>query len=263
MPAIAVGATSIHYESSGAGDWLVMLHEIGGTLETWTTVAKQLEPRLTVLRYDQRGAGRSQRIAGDFRIETHIDDLTGLLAALGVSRPCHFAGVAIGAAILARLAARRPEIVRSLVLACPAPGVSADRVRYLKARADAVEREGMASTVESSLGNSYPPEVRRDPNVFAAYEARFLTNDPKSYAAINRAFAGFDATADLPAIRCPTLVLAGKHDRLRPPAFVRDVAAKIPAARYAELDSGHIMPIQAPAEMAAAMLGFYEQISAG
>jgi 3-oxoadipate enol-lactonase len=68
-------------------------------------------------------------------------------------------------------------------------------------------------------------------------------------------------TTDLPNIKCPALVLAGMHDRLRPPAFVRGIAGKIPNARYVEVDSGHIMPVQAPRELTAAMIEFYLSLS--
>jgi 3-oxoadipate enol-lactonase len=235
------------------------LHEIGGTLETWSQVAALL-PGFRVLRYDQRGAGESSRIASPFSLDTQVDDLGALLDSLGERGPCHIAGVALGAAFAARFAARYPHRVKSVVLACPAPSVDAARIDYLKVRADAVEREGMAATAENSLANSYPTEIRNDPAVFAAYRERFLANDPKSYAAINRAFANFDVTPDLPNIKCPALVLAGTHDKLRPPAFVRAVAGKIPNARYLEIDSGHIMPVQAPRALAAAMTNFYAEI---
>ena len=264
MPVAQLGAASINYEVSGQdsaqGPLVVLLHEIGGSLETWSQVAAALSPQFRTMRYDQRGAGQSSRIDGAFSLDTQVDDIGALLDKLGESEPCHLAGVAIGAAFAIRFAARHPQRVKSLVLACPAPGVDAARIDYLKTRADAVERDGMAATVVSSLGNSFPAEERLDPVVFEAYRERFLANDPKSYAAINRAFAEFDVTPDLPAIKCPALVLAGTHDKLRPPAFVRGVADKIPGARYAELPSGHIMPVQAPQAQAAEMTNFYAEI---
>lgn len=258
MPTIAIAGATINYALSGEGpDWLVLLHEIGGSLETWSPVVPRLERRFRVLRYDQRGAGGSSRIEGTFSIDRQVEDIAALTAALGHDGPCHIAGVAIGAALAIRHAARHPDKVTSLVLACPAPGVSADRIDYLAARAAQVEREGMGATVDNTLGNSYPPEVIRDRAVYDAYRARFLANDPKSYAAINRAFAEFDAMPDLGSLRCPVLVLAGRHDRLRPPDYVKGIAARIAGAELREIDSGHIMPVQAPAAMAAAMERFY------
>jgi 3-oxoadipate enol-lactonase len=259
MPVTQLGSAAIHYQLTGEGPLVVLLHEIGGTLETWSQLTA-LMPGFRTLRYDQRGAGQSSRISSPFSLDTQVDDIGALLDALDARAPVHIAGVAIGAAFAIRFAARNPQRVKSLVLACPAPSVDAARIDYLKIRADAVEREGMTAAVENSLANSYPPEVRRDPETFAAYRAHFLANDPKSYAAINRAFADFDVTPDLLNIKCPALVLAGTYDRLRPPAFVRGIADKTPGARYAEIDSGHIMPVQAPQALAAAMTNFYAAI---
>ncbi len=148
MATIFLGPTSINYELDGGGEWLVLLHEIGGTLESWSAVALALAWRFRVLRYDQRGAGQSDKISGEFSIERQIDDLGALLDKLGADRPVHIAGVAIGAALALRFAVHAPAQVKSLVLACPAPGVSAARRQYVGQRADLVEREGMASSVE-------------------------------------------------------------------------------------------------------------------
>jgi 3-oxoadipate enol-lactonase len=258
MPTISIDGATINYTLSGEGpDWLVLLHEIGGTLETWLPVAPQLESRFRVLRYDQRGAGGSSRIAGVFSIDRQVADIAALTAALGCDGPYHVAGVAIGAALAIRHAARDPGKVKTLVLACPAPGVSTERIEYLAQRAARVERDGMSATIDNTLGNSWPAEAIRDRTVYDAYRARFLANDPASYAAINRAFAEFDAVPDLARIRCPTLVLAGRHDRLRPPDYVKGIAAQIPGAELRQLDSGHIMPLQAPEALAAAMTDFY------
>lgn len=261
MPRLTLSSVTLNYEVAGSGpEWLVLLHEIGGTLESWRAVISGLAQRYRVLAYDQRGCGQSDRIVGPFSLDTQIDDLHEVLGALGAPMPCHVAGVALGAALAVRYAARHPRNVRSLVLACPAPGVSADRIRYLEERAAAVERDGMAATVENSLSNSYPLEVIRDRAIYEAYRARFLANDPKSYAAINRAFAQFDVTGELGAMRCPALVLGGQHDRLRPPAFARGVADRIPGVHYAVIDSGHVMPVQAPQAMLAAMRAFYDSL---
>ncbi len=261
MPKLALGPTAINYELTGSGpDWLVLLHEIGGTLQSWNALVPGLAKRFRVLAYDQRGCGQSDRIAGAFTLDTQIEDLRDLLAALDAPATVHVAGVALGAAFAVRFATRFARRAGSLVLACLAPNVDAARIRYLDQRAAAVEREGMQATVESSLSNSYPPEAIRDRAVYEAYRKLFLANDPKSYAAINRAFPQFDATGDLAAIECPALVLAGRHDRLRPPDYVRALAGRIPGARYEVIESGHIMPVQAPAEMLAAMTAFYDSL---
>ncbi len=104
MATISLGSASLHYELDGQGDWLVLLHEIGGTLETWSTMTPALAKRFKVLRYDQRGAGRSEKITGAFSLERQVDDLAALLDAL--RRP----GVVISPG--SRLARRSPCVLR-------------------------------------------------------------------------------------------------------------------------------------------------------
>jgi 3-oxoadipate enol-lactonase len=63
-------------------------------------------------------------------------------------------------------------------------------------------------------------------------------------------------SADLASIACPTLVLAGRRDGLRPPALVESVARAIPGARFAMLDTAHFMAWQTPQVVADALTDF-------
>ena len=261
MDFLTAGTFRFRVDISGQGPQsLILLHELGGSLETWSDITPALNKRFRVLAYDQRGSGQSQKVRGDFSIDDHLRDLAGLLDAAGIAGAVHLAGVALGAGMAAAFAARRPDKVASIVLANPATAIPAGRRDYLHQRAAAVLAGGMAAVIDDTLDRSYPPDIRGDGIVFAAYRQRFLRNDPQSYAALSLALAGFDATQDLPRVACPALVLGGKHDKLRPPQEVERVAARIPGARYALIDCGHIMPVQAPAEMSRAMLSFYEDI---
>ena len=63
MPFIDANGVSLHYELAGArGPSVVLLHELGGTLNSWDAVAPRLAARFRVLRYDQRGAGLSEKV---------------------------------------------------------------------------------------------------------------------------------------------------------------------------------------------------------
>jgi 3-oxoadipate enol-lactonase len=261
MEFLTIGSSRFRVAISGQqSQWLVLLHELGGSLETWSSITPVLNTRFRVLAYDQRGSGQSQQVRGDFSIDDHLQDLAGLLDEAGIADTVHLAGVALGAGMAARFAARWPDKVASIVLANPATAIPAARRDYLHKRAASVLAGGMQAVIDDTLDRSYPPEIRGDCVAYAAYRQRFLRNDPQSYAALNLALAGFDATQDLPRVACPALVLGGTHDRLRPPAEVERVAARIPSAHYALIDCGHIMPVQAPAEMLHAMFSFYDDI---
>ena len=53
----------------------MLLHEIGGNLESFDSIAPALSERFRVLRYDQRGAGLSEKVRREFSLDTQVDDL--------------------------------------------------------------------------------------------------------------------------------------------------------------------------------------------
>lgn len=257
MPRASLQDADIRYEVAGQGPELVLLHELGGTLQSFDTLVPLLARRFRVLRYDQRGAGDSRARRGGMTIEDHAADLAQLLAAVGFARPCCIAGVAAGAAIAVAFASRSRADVAALALCAPALSVSPERRAYLIARSDEVRRNGMAAIVESTLARSYPDALRTDRDTYEAYRSRFLANDSLSYAEANMALATTPVADTLPSLTMPCLVLGGRHDLLRPPAEVEATARAIPDATFATIDSGHLMPVQAPQAMAEHLLRFF------
>jgi 3-oxoadipate enol-lactonase len=254
---IEVNGTSLRYELSGRGPTtLVLIHEMGGTLESWDQVLPIVTNGRWTLRYDTRGAGLSEKTRGTVTWDQMVDDLVGLLDALGITGKVALAGTAVGAAIAIHFAVRYPDRAAALVLHGPAVGVADDRKQATLNRAASVETGGMRSVVETSLANSYPPVVRHDPEVFAAFRARWLGNDPESFAAINRMLAAENIEHELAQIACPTLLTAGRHDALRPPSIIEPMARLVPGAQFLELNTGHFASVQTPGLVAQAIHSF-------
>ena len=247
--------------AAGEAAPLVLLHELGGSLESFDGFVGHLAGRRRVVRYDQRGAGLSEKQPGPVSLDEHARDLDALLRALGLHGPCHLVGVAAGAAVAALLALAQPERAASLALCAPALGVAPDRRQYLLDRARQAAERGMRGVAEPTLVRSYPEILRGDRAAFEGYRARFLANDPAAYARANEALANAAVEARLEALDAPCLVLAGVHDPLRPPDQVRRLADRIPGARFAVIESGHLMPVQAPAAMAAAVEALIEGLA--
>jgi 3-oxoadipate enol-lactonase len=254
---IDTGAVSLRARISGDGlQTLVLLHELGGALESFDGLMPALERAFRVIRYDQRGAGLSEKPPAGFSLADHVADLGATLSASGVSGPVHLAGVAAGAAIAVAFRLAEPARVASLSLCAPALTVAPDRRAYLAERSERARCAGMRAIVEPSLARSYPDHLRGDGTTFATYRARFLANDPVAYGHANMALADADLEGRLGDLRSPCQVLAGRQDLLRPPEAVRAVAERIPGATFALVESGHIMPVQAPDEMAERLLSF-------
>ncbi len=260
---IEVNGVALRYDLTGNGvTTLVLVHEMGGTLESWAGVLPVIAPGRQVLRYDTRGAGLSEKIRVPISFDTMTDDLSALLDALGIDGRVVLAGVAVGAGIALHFAARYPDRVAGVVAMAPATGVAPDRRAATLARADAMERDGPRAGADAGFAGSYPETVRRDAEAFRRFRARWLGNDPASYAAIYRMLAAGTVTEELPSIACPVLMMAGTHDALRPPALIEPMARTMPNAMFRELDSAHYMTVQTPDLVAAAMVEFLTRIGA-
>jgi 3-oxoadipate enol-lactonase len=254
---IEVNGTSLRYELSGSGKTtLVLVHEMGGMLDSWDRVLSGLNNVRQVLRYDTRGAGLSEKIDGRVTFDDMADDVAALLDALGIKGKVALAGTAVGAAIAIHFAVRHAARTGALVVTSPATGVAADRRQATLDRAAAAETHGMRALVEQSLANSYPPEVRHDAEEFRKFRARWLANDPQSFAAINRMLADSTVTDELPRIDCPTLVVGCTHDKLRPPSAIEPMAKQIRNADYLEINSGHFAGVQTPGLISQAFHSF-------
>jgi 3-oxoadipate enol-lactonase len=254
---IEVNGTSLRCELSGSGTTtLVLVHEMGGTLESWDGVMPTLTNTRQVLRYDMRGAGQSEKLGGKVTWNEMADDIAALLDALKISGQVAVVGTAVGAGIALHFAVRHAARTATLVISSPALGVSADRKQGTLDRATAIETKGMRGVVESSLANSYPPVVRHNAEEFRKFRARWLANDPQSFAAISRMLAEEDISGETARVACPTLVIGCKHDGLRPPAAVEAMAKQIPGAEYIEINSGHFAAVQTPGLMAQAVHQF-------
>lgn len=247
MEFIDLDGVALRYELSGRGErTLVLVHEMGGSLESWDDVAPKLAESRRVLRYDTRGAGMSQKVRGELGIDTMADDIAALLDHIGIAGQVALAGIAVGGAIALHFAARYPGRTSAVAAGSPATGVAPERRAAALERVARIEAAGMAFAVEDSMQNGYPPELRGDIKRFERYRARWLGNDPLSYATIWRMLAGLDMERELTGLRCPVLVIGGGLDRVRPPALAQATASAIPGARYIEVQTGHYMAVQTP-----------------
>jgi 3-oxoadipate enol-lactonase len=238
---------SLHYQVEGQhGPVVVLLHEMGGTLESWDAVAPELAKDYRVLRFDQRGQGLTEKVRKQFTNDDAVGDLEAALKQLNLPPPYNFVCVAAASTQVLRFLEKHPEQVASIVLCNPAPGVAADRAGALNERADLAEKEGMAGVMGITLDKSYPPTLG-EPAAYEAYRGRYLANDPVGFGLAHRMLAMTNMLHMLPKVSVPTLVVAGKHDTVRPPAGTEELAKKIPGARFELIEeAGHFLPTTGP-----------------
>jgi 3-oxoadipate enol-lactonase len=263
MDFVEANGVALRCELSGAGDrTLVLVHEMGGSLESWDEIAPRFARSRNVLRYDTRGAGLSQKVRGELSLDTMAGDVAALLDHFGITGKVALAGIAVGGAIALHFAARYKERTSAVAVGSPATGIAAERRAPALERLVKIEAGGMAVAVEDAMLGGYAPELRGDVARFERFRTRWLGNDPSSYATIWRMLAAAEMGDELARLTCPVLVIGGSLDRVRPPPLAQDVAKAIPGARYTEIRTGHYMAVQTPDLLAETIDQFLRSIGA-
>lgn len=254
--------TQLHTIQQGQGPLVVLSHALGCDLSMWDGVAAALQDRYTVLRYDQRGHGKTPATAGAYGMDDLADDAAELIRAQGTG-PVHFVGLSMGGMTAQALAARHPGLVRSIVVANSAASYDEAARAMWQARIDTVLANGVPPIADGALQRWFTPEFRADlANGGAARVARLravLEATPAvPYAAACNAVARIALDEGNARIACPTLVIAGSRDEATPPAMSQAIADRIPGARLASLDAAHLSAVEQPEAFARLLTEFWE-----
>jgi 3-oxoadipate enol-lactonase len=260
MAFLEANGVSFHYRLEGASHpqgTVVFLHEIGGSLESWDNVVPDLARRRRVFRYDQRGFGLSEKIRAPYTVETLVDDLDALIAALKLEAPFHLVSLAASSMQALSFYRRHPGKTGSLVFCNPAPGVDPSRADALNAVAAKAEADGIRAIIPAMLDKSYPPELS-DRATYEAYRGRYMANDPVGFGHAFRMMAKTNLLSLLETVACPTLVIAGSKDFIRAVPVTEGIAKKIPGARFEIIEAGHFMPTTSPGPLLACLQDFWK-----
>jgi pimeloyl-ACP methyl ester carboxylesterase len=266
----------------------LLVHGLGGATTNWTDLAALLAPRLHVEAIDLPGFGRSgPPVGNDYSLTNQAAAVIDYLRESGRG-PVHLVGNSMGGAISILVAARHPELVRTLTLISPAvPDV---RLRAHPLRSDwrmgllVVPRLGevamrrMRSVAIEDRARATIALCFGDPSRFpewrmaeAVQEAEARDGQPWADAAMLgatrglvhsqfiRGRAGWSA---LRAITAPTLVIWGDRDKLVAPDLAPLVAAAVPDARVLVLpDIGHTAMMEDPVTCARAMFALLDDVA--
>lgn len=259
MQAIEVNGLAFHVETAGVrgAPAVVFANALGTDLRIWDAVVPLLPAGLHVIRYDMRGHGLSGGGPGPWRIEDFAGDLAGILDTLGVTAAA-VVGLSVGGLIAQALAARRPDLVRVLVLSGTAAKIG-DAAGWNE-RIAVVSGRGIAALADSLLERWFSPEFRAGDPSFALWRNMLLRSPLDGYLATCGAIRDADLTESTRALRLPTLAMAGELDGSTPPELVRATAALIPGARVETIPgAGHLPGVERPDVVAGLIDGFLRE----
>lgn len=245
----------------GRGPKVVLSHALGCDLSMWDGVAAALQDRYTVLRYDQRGHGQTPATEGAYSMDDLADDAAELIRAQGAG-PVHFVGLSMGGMTAQALAARHPELVRSIVIANSAASYDEAARAMWQARIDTVRANGVPPIADGALQRWFTPEFRADQvnggaERVAKLRAVLEATPALPYAAACAAVAAIALDEGNARIACPTLVIAGSRDEATPPAMSQAIADRIPGAQLASLDAAHLSAVEQPEAFAQRLADFW------
>lgn len=242
------------YAVSGRGPLMVRAPHWFTHLEhDWSNPAmkpwvEDLSKRYTLLRFDQRGTGLSDRDVPEISFEAHVRDLEAVIDAAGFDR---FAliGLSQGSAFSIAYAARHPERVSHLILC---GGFVRGWARRDAGGEYLASRECQVQLIELGWGNADPSfrqvfSTQFMPDAPIESIRRFneympLTSSAKTAAAIFSNNGQIDVQEDAKRVRSPTLVLHGRGDVRIPFEEGRRMAGLIPGARFVTLETrNHLM----------------------
>lgn len=252
---LRTAGAELHYRVDGPPDGpvLVLANSLGTTLSMWDRQVPSLTAYTRVVRYDQRGHGGSSSPPGPYRIDDLGQDLIDLLDGLGVARAA-VCGLSLGGMVAMWAAARHPERVTSLVLACTAPYLGPPE-GWLE-RAAAVRADGTLSLARALQERWFPAKIRAtQPELLDEVTAMLATCTGEGYAACCEAIAGMDLRPELGAIRAPALVLAGADDPVTPPAMALELAGSLGAGLRVLPGASHLANLAQPAGFTDAVVG--------
>jgi pimeloyl-ACP methyl ester carboxylesterase len=196
-----------------------------------------------VIRFDKRGTGLSDRVAGIATPEERMDDVRAVMDAAGSQRAT-LLGISEGGPVSALFAATYPERTDALILYGSNAGPSRDRSpEEWEALATRIhDRHGTLEEARENLAD-VAPSLRDDP-ARVEFLARYFraAASPGAVVQVLRMNAALDVRNVYPTISVPTLILHRRGDRNVSVEHGRYLAEHIPGATYRELDGDDHLP---------------------
>jgi len=244
MGFIKANGINLHYEIYGSGPKLLFIHGIGADLTNPIgALESPLPQHFTVLAFDPRDLGQSERTSHDITIADMADDAAGLAAALGWEK-YHVFGASMGGMVAQELALHYPERVDKMVWAVTNAGgdngapLIIDKLDQLST----IEKLKISDTRQDEAWAAAHPEIVAAAEQQAAAAKAAMQANPDIVRGFQKqvnAVLKHDAYERLGAIKAETLVFNGRYDGSNPPDVSAKMAARIPHARFELVDHGH------------------------
>ncbi|MEU5882992.1 alpha/beta hydrolase [Spirillospora sp. NPDC047279] len=256
MPSITVADAGVHYEVEGSGPGLVLVHGTQGSGESsWGHLVDGFSADRTVIRPDFSGSGKTTDGGGELTVRGLARQVAAVARA-AVDGPVDLVGFSLGAVVAAAAAATEPGLVRRLVLVAGWAHTGDARQKLMFELWRDLDRVDFGLFYREVILNGFSPAFLEGlgPDGIAAALAAG-SREPGLDRQID-----LDLRVDirdlLPHVTVPTLVVELTRDQFVPAWGPAALHEGISGSRYTEIDSGHLVLFERPAELTELIRGF-------
>jgi pimeloyl-ACP methyl ester carboxylesterase len=247
------------------GSPVLLLHGLAGHAEEWAETASWLTARCRVIALDARGHGHSDRFPGDVSSDALVADAAFMVEALGLP-PVIVVGQSFGGLTAVSLAARRPDLVRGLVIVEASPAGEDDDVEEAAHDLGTALREWPVpfpsrreaeAFFAARFGGRLAAEAwasgleQREDGWWPRFDVRVIIQ------MLRQASPNWD---EWERIRCPTMVVRAGRGFVDP-AVAEAMIARLPTAKLTELpDAAHDLHLDRPGEWQQTLNAFFDSL---
>jgi poly(3-hydroxyalkanoate) depolymerase len=245
----------------GSGVPLVMCNGIGASLEVLDPLVEQLDPDMTVIRFDVPGSGGSPDSLLPYGFPYLAAVLGRLLRKLGITGRVDVLGLSWGGALAQQFAFQNPHRCRRLILVCTGTGAIMVPGRPAVLAKMVTPRRFLEPDYAASIaGEIYGGTVRDDPSVIKElFDRQLMAGSRIGYLHQLLAGAVWTSLFALPLVRQRTLIIAGLDDPIIPVVNARIMGRLLPHATVHLHRGGHVDLITNARELAPVIEAFRSQ----
>ncbi|MBD3675909.1 MAG: alpha/beta fold hydrolase [Planctomycetaceae bacterium] len=250
----------------GEGNPLLFVHGFPLDHRMWRGQLEEFSREYRVIAPDLCGFGGSDSVPEDavLTMKQFSDELAEILLALGLDLPVHLIGLSMGGYILGQFQKDHAMRIASLTLCDTKSTADTEEAKENRFKTARVVLEAGSKLLADTMGTKlFAPDTPEA----VLEEMRTMVADasPAGIAAASRGMAEREPFTDrLETFRVPTLVIAGEHDTISPPAEMREMANQIPQSEFVEIaDAGHMSPLENPQDFNAALRAFLRRVELG
>ncbi len=254
-----INGIELCYEIFGEGYPIILIHGFGSRKEGFKCQIPALSKEFKVITFDNRGAGKSERVDKPYTMEMLSDDIQRLLDFLGIKK-AHVLGTSMGGLIAQQFILQYPEYVNKLVLVNTVSGapdnVGLEMIK--KNRLNQLElikndpQKAFWDNAHIWFYHKYRKELKVNPKkkkfgIWSAEdeirESTILMPTPLDIELQIEALKGFNTMERLHEIKNPSLLLAASHDKICTKNTMEEMHKRIPKSIFKVIEkAGHESP---------------------